>query len=201
MSVSLQSRFLLAGAIGAMISLLLIFLIPGSDGLTGPGSIPANVVAVLSGFLLLAGLPALYRAQSKQFGLLGLAGMVLLLAVMALFLLVLSGVQILDVAVPGSIPHPGADGPPPTALIPAIAGGLLIVIGGAVVGIMTIRAHVLVAAIGWSIIISSVLLLLTGPMGGDLGIELKDSATALLFASLAWAGASIAFRANATQIA
>jgi hypothetical protein len=200
MSVRLHSQFLLTGAIGAILYLLLIFLMPGPDGLTGPGSIPTNVVAVLSGLLLLAGLPALYRAQAKQISMLGLVGVVLLWVGMVLFLLVLSGVQILDVAVPGSIPHPGGDGPPPLALISAILGGVLIVIGGAIVGIMTIRAHVFVAAIGWIILISSVLLLLTGPVGGGLGIMLKDSATALLFAGLAWAGATLSFQVNATQV-
>jgi signal transduction histidine kinase len=166
MSVRLNGQFLLTGAIGAILSLLFIFLIPGPQGITGPGSIPANMVAVLSGLLLLAGLPALYRAQAKQIGILGFVGVVLLWVGMVLFLLVLSGVQILDVAMPDSIPHPGGDGPPPLALIPAILGGVLIVIGSAVVGITTIRAHVLAAAIGWIIISSSLLLLLMGPVGG-----------------------------------
>ena len=200
MSVRLNGQFLLAGAIGAILSLLFIFLIPGPDGLTGPGSIPANIVAVLSGLLLLAGLPALYRAQAKQIGILGLVGVVLLWVGMVLFLLVLSGVQILDVAVPGSIPHLGGDGPPPLAIIPAILGGVLIVFGGAIVGITTIRAHVFAAAIGWIIFSSSLLLLLTGPVGGGLGIILKDSAVALLFAGMAWAGATLSFHGNATQV-
>jgi hypothetical protein len=200
MSVRLHGQFLLAGAIGAILSLLLIFLVPGPEGITGPGSIPTNMVAVLSGLLLLAGLPALYRAQAKQIGILGLVGVVFLWVGMILFLLVLSGVQILDVAVPGSIPHSGGDGPPPLAIIPALLAGVLIVIGGAIAGITTIRAHVFPAAMGWIIIISSVLLLLTGPVGGSLGIILKDSAVALLFAGLAWAGAILSFRGNPTQV-
>jgi hypothetical protein len=200
MSVRLQGQFLLIGAIGAILALLLTFLIPGPDGITGPGSIPANMVAVLSGLLLIAGLPALYRAQVKQIGILGLVGVVLLWVGMVLFLFVLSGVQILDLTVPGSIPHPGGDGPPPLAIIPAILGGVLIVIGGAIVGIMTIRAHVFATAIGWVIIISSVFLLLSGPVGGVLGITLKDGAVGLLFAGLAWAGAILSFRGNPTQI-
>jgi hypothetical protein len=200
MSVRLNGQLLLAGAFGAILSSLLIFLIPGPDGITGPGSIPTNVVAVLSGLLLLAGLPALYRAQAKQMGILGLVGVVLLWVGMVLFLLVLSFVQILDVVVPGSIPHPGGDGPPPLAIISALLAGVLIVIGGAIVGITSIRSHVFPAAIGWIIIINSVLLLLTGPVGGGLGIILKDSAVALLFAGLAWAGAILSFRGNPTQV-
>lgn len=200
MSIRLQGQLLLVGAIGAILSLLLIFLVPGPEGITGPGSIPTNVVAVLSGLLLLAGLTALYRAQAKQMGILGLVGVVLLWVGMVLFLIVLSFVQILDVAVPGSIPHPGGDGPPPLAIIPAILGGVLIVIGGAIAGITTIRAHVFPAAMGWLIIISAVLLLLTSPVGGSLGNILKDSAVALLFAGLAWAGAILSFRGKPTRV-
>src|SRR5712692_2447877 len=163
MSLRLNGQFLLAGATGTILSSLLIFLIPGPLGLTGPGSIPTNVVAILSGLLLLAGLPALYRAQAKQVRILGLVGVVLLWVGIVLVLLFLSGVQILDVAVPGSIPHPGGEGPPPLAIIPAILGRVLTVIGGVIVGITTIRAHVFAAAAGWIILVSPVLLLLRAP--------------------------------------
>ena len=202
MSIRLQSQFLLVGAIGTILSFLLIFLIPGPDGLSGPESIPTNVVFVISGLLLLVGLPALYRAQAKQIGILGLVGVVLLWVGMVLVLLVLSGVQILDIAVPGSIPHPGGDGPPPLALIPAIVGQVLILIGGAIVGITMIRAHVLAAAIGWVILINSVLLLLTAPLNntGVLGMIIAESARALVFASLAWAGATLSFRGDSSQV-
>src|SRR5260370_7958908 len=106
MSVRLQGQLLLVGAIGAVLSSLLIFLIPGPDGLGGPGSIPTNVVFVISGLFLLVGLPALYRAQAKQIGILGLAGVVLLSVPPTLLLLVLTCVQILVVALPASFPHP-----------------------------------------------------------------------------------------------
>jgi hypothetical protein len=131
-----------------------------------------------------------------------LVGVVLLWVGMVLVLLVLSGVQILDLTVPGSIPHPGGDGPPPLALIPAIVGQILILIGGAIVGITTIRAHVLAAAIGWVILISSVLLLLAAPLNntGVLDMIIAESARALVFASLAWAGATLSFRGDSTQV-
>jgi len=200
MSVRLSSQFLLVGAIGAILSSLLIFLIPGPDGLGGPGSIPTNVVFVISGFFLLAGLPALYRVQAKQVGILGLAGVVLLWVATVLLLLVLSGVQILDVAVPGSIPHPGGEGPPPLAIIPMILGVVLTLIGGVIMGITTIRAHVFAAAIGWVILISPVLLLLTALAGnGLLGVILTSACLALFYAGLAWAGAAISFHGKATQ--
>jgi hypothetical protein len=192
MSVRLGGQFLLAGAIGTILSSLLIFLIPGPLGLTGPGSIPTNVVAVLSGLLLLVGLPALYRAQAKQIGRVGLIGVVLLwIAIVAT--LVLYSVEILSVAVPGSIPHPGGKGPPPLAIIPAVVGMVLILIGGVIVGITTIRAHVFAAATGWILIVSPVLLLLTVPLSGLPGVILTSICLGLFYAGLAWAGASLSF--------
>ena len=202
MSIRLQGQLLFAGAIGAILSLLLIFLIPGPDGLSGPESLATNVVAVLSGVFLLVGLPVLYRAQARQIGVLGLVGVVLLWVGMVLVLLVLSFVQILDVAIPGSIPHPGGDGPPPLALIPAIVGQVLILVGGVIVGITTTRAHIFASAIGWVMTITSVLVLLTAPLTntGVPGMIMADSARALVFASLAWAGATPSFRGNATLV-
>jgi len=201
MSIRLSGQFLLAGAIGAVLSSLLIFLIPGPDGLGGPGSIPTNVVFVISGLFLLVGLPALYRVQAKQIGILGLAGVVLLWVATILLLLVLSGVQILDLTIPGSIPHPGGEGPPPLAIIPMILGVLLTLIGGVIVGITTIRAHVLAAAIGWILIVSPVLLLLTALAGnGLLGVILTSACLGLFYAGLAWAGATLSFRGNPTQV-
>jgi hypothetical protein len=200
MSIRLNGQFLLAGAIGAILSSLLIFLNPGPDGLGGPGSIPTNVVFVISGLVLLVGLPALYRAQAKQMGILGLVGVVLLWVATVLLLLVLSFVQILDVAVPGSIPHPGGEGPPPLAIIPMILGVVLTVIGGVIVGITTIRAHAFAAAVGWIILVSPVLLLLRVPLGGLLGVILTSACLGLFYASLAWAGATLSFRGNPTQV-
>ena len=201
MSIRLNGQFLLVGAIGAILASLLIFLLPGPDGLGGPGSIPTNVVFVISGLLLLVGLPALYRAQAKQIGILGLVGVVFLWVATIFLLLVLSGVQILDLTVPGLIPHPGGDGPPPLAIIPLILGMLLTLIGGVIVGITTIRAHVFAAAIGWIMIVSPVLLFLKVLVGnGLLGEILTSACLALFYAGLAWAGATLSFRGNSTQV-
>jgi hypothetical protein len=200
MSLRLNGQFLLAGAIGAILASLLIFLIPGPDGLGGPGSIPTNVVFVISGIFLLVGLPALYRAQAKQIGILGLVGVVLLWVATIFLLLVLSGVQILDLTVPGSIPHPGREGPPPFAIIPMILGVVLTLIGGVIVGITTIRAHVFAATVGWILIVSPVLLLLTAPLSGLLSVILTSTCLGLFYAGLAWAGATLSFQVKPTQV-
>jgi hypothetical protein len=130
MSVRLQGQFLLAGAIGEILASLLIFLLPGPEGPTGPGSIPTNLVFVMSGVLLLIGLPALYRTQAKQIRLLGLIGVVLLWVATICLFFVLSAVKILGVAVPGLILHPGGEGPPLLAIISMILGVVLTLIGG-----------------------------------------------------------------------
>ncbi len=204
MSVRLQGQLLLAGAIGAILASLLIFLLPGPDGILGINSIPTNVVAVLSGLLLLAGLPALYRAQAKQVGTLGLVGVVLLWIAAVSNLLVLTSVQLLDLTVRGVIPHPGGEGPPPAAVIPAVLGGVLILIGGVIVGITTIRAHVFRASIGWMILISSVLLFpmtfVSGNPSGLLGTILMNIDLVLFYAGLAWAGEAISFPVKPTQV-
>ena len=200
MSLRLNGYFLLVGAIGAILASLLIFLLPGPDGLGGPGSIPTNVVFVISGLFLLVGLPALYRAQAKQMGILGLVGVVLLWVATIFLFLVLSGVQILDLTVPGSIPHPGGEGPPPLAIIPMILGVVLTLIGGVIVGITTIRAHIFATAIGWILIVSPILLLLTAPLSGILSEILTSTCLALFYAGLAWAGATLSFQVKPTQV-
>jgi hypothetical protein len=204
MSVRLQGQLLLAGAIGAILSSALIFLLPGPAGIPGIGSIPTNVVAVLSGLVLLVGLPALYRVQAKQIGTLGVVGVVLLWIAAVSNLLVLTSVQLLDLTVRGVIPHPGGHGPPPAAVIPAVLGGVLLLIGGVIVGITTIRAHVLRASIGWVILISSVLLFPMTFVGGNpnglLGTILMNIDLVLFYAGLAWAGAAISSSVKATPV-
>jgi hypothetical protein len=205
MSVRLQGQFLLAGALGSIVWSLLVFLLPGPLGITGFDSIPTNIVGMLSGLLLLVGLPVLYRAQAKQIGRVGLVGVVLLCVAVVLVWLFLSGVQILDdvvIAVPVSIP-PGVQlSPPPVAIISAILGGILVLIGGVMIGITTIRAHILPPAIGWIILIGSVALFLTFPLGAGnrlLDVILTNSVIVLLYVGLAWAGAVLGFRAKSTQ--
>jgi hypothetical protein len=202
MSVRLQGQLLLAGAIGAILASLLTILVPGPDGINGPNSLLANVVGVLSGLLLLVSLPVLSRAQAKQIGMLGLIGVVLLCIATVANLLVLTGVQIVDVARPGVIPHPGGDGPPPAAVIPAVVGVFALLIGGVIVGITMLRARVFARAIGWAIIITSVLLLPLNLIdtNGTLGNILTSVGFVLFYASLAWAGAVLISRSNLTQV-
>ena len=204
MSLRLGGRCLLIGGIGSILSSLLVFLIPGPVGISGPSSIPANVVMILSGLFLLGGVPALYRAQARLVGTLGLVGMLFLWVAVILGWLVLSSVEILDVAMPSSIPHPGGEGPPPLALIPAILGELCFLIGGLIVGIKIIQAHVFPAAIGWVILIAAALLI-PGTIAGNgnrmLDVTFMSGEIALMCAGLAWAGAALSFQRITSQVA
>jgi len=193
MSLRLNGQFLLAGAIVSIVAAFLYVVIPGPYGYNGPGSLPANVVALLSGLLLLVGLPALYRAQATQMRRLGWAGVALFWGAVVLLLLVLTGVQILDVAVPGSIPHPGGEGPPPAAVIPDTVGAIMLLIGGVIVGIKTIQAHRFVAAIGWLLIIGSVCeaLMQVLPLNEPLNTILTSLFLIVLSLGLGWAGATL----------
>jgi len=195
---------LVIGGIGSIVSTLLVFLIPGPDGITGPGSIPADVVMILSGVLLLMGLPTLYRAQARQVGRLGLVGVALLMGAIVLGWLVLSGIELHDVAVPGAIPRSGPDGPPPLALISAALAELCFLIGGLIVGIKTIRAQVFPAVAGWVVLITSALLIPTTIAGNAnrmLDVIFMSSDIALLCAGLAWAGATFSLQRETPQVA
>jgi hypothetical protein len=192
----------LAGAIGAILASAFIFLLPGPEGPTDIGSIPTNVVAVLSGLLLLAGLPAIYRAQAKQMGTLGLVGVALLWIAAVSLLLVLPGIQILGLTAPDMIPHPGGEGPPPAAIFSIVLGAAGILLGGVIVGITMIRAQVFRAALGWMILIFAVLLIPMRLVGGNglLGAMLINSDLALFYAGLAWAGASLSFQRETPEV-
>jgi hypothetical protein len=204
MSLRLGGQCLLIGGIGSILSTLLVFLIPGPDGITGPGSIPADIFMILGGVLLLIGMPTLYRAQARQIGRLGLVGVALLMVAVVLGWVILSGIELHDVAVPGSIPRSGPDGPPPLAMISAALGGLFILVGGLIMGISTIRAQVFPSAVGWVMLIASVLLMATIAMGNAnrmLDVSLTSSEVALLCAGLAWAGATLSFRRITPEVA
>jgi hypothetical protein len=192
MSLRTSGRLLLAGALGLIVANLLELIIPGPDGITGPGSIPADGVAVVSGLIAIVGLPALYRMQARQTGLAGRIG-VALLCLATLFVFVLSsGVQLLDVAAPGTVPHDRPDGPPTFLLIFVLLGILAYVIGGLAVGIVTLRAHILPAGVGWLVIAGVVLVVLASvllPSDSAANVLGKIAATSGMFAAWAWAGA------------
>ena len=89
-------------------------------------------------------------------------------------------------------------------MISAALGGLCILIGGLLMGIQTIRAHVFPSAIGWVMLIASVLLMATIAMGNAnrmLDVILTSSEVALLCAGLAWAGATLSFQRLPLEVA
>jgi hypothetical protein len=74
--------------------------------------------------------------------------------------------------------------------------------GGVIVGVTMLRARVLARAIGWVLIVTSVL---SAPLNfidpnGLLGTVLMNANLVLFYASLAWAGAALSLRRNPTQV-
>ena len=191
MSLRTTGQFLLAGALGLTFANIIELIVPGPDGLTGPGSIPADVVAVVSGIVAIVGLPALYRIQASRTGLAGRLGVVLLCLATFCGIVVSNGVQFLDVAAPGSVPHDRPDGPPTFLIIIVAIGILSYVVGGLAVGIVSLRARVLPAGLGWLLIAAVVLVVLSNVLlppntaANEIG---KISVTSVMFVAWAWAG-------------
>jgi hypothetical protein len=195
---------LVAGGIISIISCILVFLIPGPFGLyqQGPNSVAANVTAIIGGILLISGLPALLKAQGSRARRLGMAGVILLILGFVFGLVILSAVQVLDLTIPGSIPHPGGEGPPPLAVIPAVLSANLILLGGIVLTVSMRRAKVFRPAIYWLLLVTSVLF---APLNAFVpGVFLNGLVSfadlALLFVALTWAGAELSRSAASAPI-
>src|SRR5579859_3863638 len=112
-TVKIGGWILLIGAVISIGATALQFVIPGPLGQNGPPSTVVTVVNVIAGLLLLGGLPAVYRAKSRQLGTLGLLGMVAIWLTALLFDLVLGIITILVVS---KAPASSLSGAPPPAL-------------------------------------------------------------------------------------
>lgn len=181
---------LLIGALVSIVSAFLTFAIPGPAGQSGPSSIPVSVVSLVGGILILLGLPASYMRQAKQVGRLGLIGFIALWLTALLFAIVLSIIGI--VAVSSNPASAFAGPPPPFLMVFFLVGTVLEVIGGALFGIMTIRAHVFPSLIGWMLIVAVILGLVGFPLSGVISTIVGTVSSVLLFLALAWLGYALA---------
>ena len=100
------------------------------------------LILLLSGGLLILGLPALYARQAKQIGWVGLVGLVII------------WLDILIFPVQG-----GISGFVPAFKLPDVLFviGPLTIVGTLLFGIMTIRAHVFPRWLGWSIFVGFII--------------------------------------------
>jgi hypothetical protein len=193
MSLRINGQLLITGAIGVVLAGILVFIFPGPDGLSGPSSIPTDVVSILSGIALILGLPVLYRTQAKRIGAAGRIGALLLGCFTFVNFIFTSGVEFLDVAFPGSVPHDRPHGPPTFVIIAGVIGVLALLAGGLIAGIATLRARVLPVGVGWLILLGTVASVLSFALPLDaLPSQIVTSVGfTILMIPFAWAGALI----------
>jgi hypothetical protein len=192
MSLRTSGQLLLAGSLGLILANILQVVVPGPGGLGGPGSAPADAVAIVSGIIAIGGLPALYRVLGERDGRSAPIG-VTLLALGTLGAYVLGCiVQLLDVLFRGSVPHDRPHGPPTFVIILYLVSALCYAFGGVVVGIVSLRAHALPAGVGWLLVLGAVLLIpsnLAFPNDSLAGTIAPNAAASITFAAWAWAAA------------
>ncbi|HEX4216457.1 MAG TPA: hypothetical protein VIA06_24330 [Candidatus Dormibacteraeota bacterium] len=156
---------------------------------------PSAVASLISAMLILGGLPAVYLIQRGESGLLGLVGMMILLAtgmLMAIalsftYLVILPWVAGLPVATARLDHGPAAFG----ILWPALA--MAMILGAAIFGTATIRAGVLSPWLGVALTVAAVLNLVLGFL--DLPGMLASLGGAALDLVLGWYGLEVWTRA------
>lgn len=147
---------------------------------------------IIGALLVIVGLPASYRKQARQVGWAGRIGFI------ALFLTTILLGIVENVVFLVSDARTGADSaqPSPLFLVAALLGGLLALIGGLLYGIVTIRARVFPAAIGWLLIVAGVLSL-TLFLAPETLNRIGGSASEIaLFLAFGWMGYRLAFPAT-----
>ncbi len=176
------------------------------SGLFIVGSLPSLVAAsngpiadsiqlcslILGTLLVVVGLPASYRKQARQVGWAGRIGFIVIVLTTLLLGIVENVVFLVSDVGTGA----GSAQPSPLFLLAALLGGLLAIIGGLLYGIMTIRARVFPAAIGWLLIVAG-LLSLTLFLAPDVLNRIGGTASEIvLFLAFGWMGYRLAFPAT-----
>ncbi|HLZ61784.1 MAG TPA: hypothetical protein VKR06_32990 [Ktedonosporobacter sp.] len=189
-TVKIGGWILLIGAVISIGATALQFVIPGPLGQNGPPSTVVTVVNVIAGLLLLGGLPAVYRAKSKQLGTLGLLGIVAIWLTALLFDLVLGIITILVVS---KAPASSLSGAPPPALFALfIVGTVLQLLGGLLLGLRIIQTGAFPKLIGWFLIAGGVLAAISFPLDGVSSTIVNTLSSLLFFVALGWLGYAIA---------
>ncbi len=164
---------------------------------------PALTIVLLAlmiagALLVVVGLPASYLKQAKQVGWLGLCGFGATLLASILLGIVANGYFLAQ-----SLGSSGAGSaqPSPLFFITALGGGLMELIGGVLFGVMTIRARVFPAAIGWLLIVAGIVSLsvfLAPDVINRIGGTVSQI---ILFLAFGWMGYRLAFQASGQDAA
>ncbi len=189
-TVQMGGWILLIGAVISIVAAALQFAIPGPLGQNGPPSNVVSVVNVIAGLLLLVGLPAVYRTKSKQLGTLGLIGTIAIWVTALLFDIVLSIITMIAVS---NVPTSSlSGGPPPALFVLFIAGGVLQLLGGLLLGLRIIQTGAFSKLIGWFLIAGGVLSAISFPLNGVSSTIVNTLSSLLFFVALGWLGYAIA---------
>lgn len=187
----LSGGTLIAGSL-----LILLGSIVGAILFPGHSSTPAQVLGsswplvmlmtLIGSLLFVIGLPGMYLRQAERAGALGLIGFILIFFDLLLQGAVFSSVQIvvLPLLAQKAPQLLGGNGLPFSAFLILLVSGLMQIIGGILLGIATMRAHVFPRWTGVLLLASGIAFLLTIP---PLPSPIGDSIEVISFAALAGA--------------
>lgn len=152
---------LLTGAVLSAIGYFLSVFVSGNDlqSLISPLSLIFSLVTILGSMLLLLGLPGMYVRQAKRAGILGLLGLLFLLYV-TLFqgiLIPFTSVSFIPLVAAHQVAPQLMTTPPPTWTPFSIVSMVGQVLGTLLLAIATLRAQVFPRWIGWLLIATLVL--------------------------------------------
>jgi hypothetical protein len=174
---------LLVGSVAYIIFdvLSIVFSSPGSDA---PSPFAA-IFGLIGIMLLIIGLPGILVKQAMKAGTLGLIGWVVFLCSALLGLGLLVNVTVFFPLDSQAAPN----GPPPAPVFALIITLLATqLVGGVLLGIATIRAHIFSSWVGWLLIASSLIAAATFPLEGIVNTLVTTGSDLLLMTALGWSG-------------
>ena len=147
--------------IGALLSILVLL----TDFIFSAPLVLTASVSLLGGLLVVAGLPGTYLKQRNFIGILGSVGFLILWITLLVTTL---GVNIEEIVIAATTAHPSAQSVPPVIVNILNLTDLLMLIGTLIYGVLTIRAHIFSASIGWLLVATVATMTLALFMGGAL---------------------------------
>ena len=131
--------------IGALLSILILLV----EFIVSLPLLLTASISLLSGLLVLIGLPGTYVKQRTRVGMLGTIGFLILWLT---WLATTLGVNIEEIVIATTTAHPTAQSVPPVLVNILNLTNLILLIGALLYGVQTIRARLFPASIGWLLI-------------------------------------------------
>jgi hypothetical protein len=174
---------LCGGLLAAISSLIQGFL---NNNPLNPLWVVVAVTLLIGVMVVLLGLPGMYARQASQAGIAGLVGFILFF--FAVLMLGIGGGTLSLLIFPWLVTAaPALAAGPPALEVFFIPAGLLVLVGGTLLGVGTIRAGIFSRAAGFLLIISTVLNF-AGQFVSLPYFSLNNITETLVFLALAWLG-------------